>query len=73
MYKAGDRVEYSYDPEVMLSWRHLHGVHGTVVRAGDDEQRFVYVKFDYKPQLGALPCLPSELTTIKENDYIGTF
>lgn len=69
MYKKGDRVEYSYDPDVLLSWCHLHNAHGTVVVAGEDEQRFVYVQFDFRPQLGALPCLPSELTKIKEKDY----
>lgn len=69
MYRVGDRVEYTYNPEDYLSWRHLNGIHGTVAVAGNDEQRFVYVQFDYRPQLGALPCLPSELTKIKEINY----
>ena len=69
-FEPGDRVIYRYDPEVPLSWPHLDGAHGSVQGSDPDypnepDDDFVYVKFDFKPQLGALPCEPAELVKEK--------
>jgi hypothetical protein len=66
MFSVGDRVEYRYDPDIPNGWRYLHGWKGTV-HDSDNCEGLIYVKFDYKPHLGALPCEPSEITKIKES------
>jgi hypothetical protein len=74
MFEPGDRVRYLYDPEIPHSWPHLNNVLGRVVAPdpgdADPDDGFVYVRFDFKPQLGALPCEPAELVKEKHNAIV---